>query len=132
MNNPELWEMLGLQALHRSDYLFAAEMLAKAAAVSPIKRRLLHALAEVYCALGQQERALPLAEKVPNAVSLLSPRIYTSVLPDVPPCVMCRRCRCSRIPPSSATSCFSSRRTRTPSGSATWVCRTASRRRGRY
>ena len=68
MNNPELWEMLGLQALHRSDYLFAAEMLAKAAAVSPIKRRLLHALAEVYCALGQQERALPLAEKVPNAV----------------------------------------------------------------
>jgi len=89
MNNPELWEMLGLQALHRSDYLFAAEMLAKAAAVSPIKRRLLHALAEVYCALGQQERALPLAEKVPNAVSLLSPRVYTSVSPDVPPCVMC-------------------------------------------
>ena len=56
----ELWEMLGLQAIHACDYLMAAEMLAKAVSVSIVKRRLLHATAEVYYMLGQTKRALPL------------------------------------------------------------------------
>ena len=56
----ELWEMLGLQAIHACDYLMAAEMLAKAVSVSIVKRRLLHATAEVYYMLGQTTRALPL------------------------------------------------------------------------
>ena len=60
MTSSELWEMLGLQAIHACDYLMAAEMLAKAVSVSIVKRRLLHATAEVYYMLGQTKRALPL------------------------------------------------------------------------
>ena len=54
----EIWEQLALQSVERCEYVFAAELLQQAVEKAPTKSRLLHLLAEVFCVIGQKERAI--------------------------------------------------------------------------
>lgn len=70
----EVWEMLALQAIERSDYLLGAEMMIQAVEKAPNKGKLQHLLAEIYYMLKEGDRAAKMAERafmlIPNNTDL--------------------------------------------------------------
>lgn len=59
----EIWEMLGLQAVERCDYIFAIELLRQAVAKVTTKSRLFFLLAELYFLTNNFDQSLIMAEK---------------------------------------------------------------------
>jgi hypothetical protein len=62
MKISEIWEILGLQAVERCEYIVALELMRVACAKAPTKNKVLHATAEIHFTLGETDACLRLAE----------------------------------------------------------------------
>lgn len=91
----EIWEVFGLQALERSEYVLAAEFLKEAVSKAPNKGKLNHILAEIYYVLNELPQSMIYAEKaytlqpgspeLRNLLLTLSPDKWTERLRIVAP-----------------------------------------------
>ena len=93
-SNSAIWEQLALQAVDRCEYIMASEFMQMAMLKAPNKSRLLHLAGEIYCIIGETERAASCAERafvlqpqsneLRNLLLIVAPQKWRGKLRSVP------------------------------------------------